>query len=97
MGGVLTQQACIAWKVVSVLGEKCAQKSAGWFQVEGGAGPQRTLNMLFIFVTPEVFQLDMSALKFFMSWKSHSISETPETSQWATGPYVAIAAVGLAL
>ena len=94
---MLTQQACIAWKVVSVLGEKCAQKSAGWFQVEGGAGPQRTLNMLFIFVTPEVSQLDMSALKFFMSWKSHSISETPETSQWATGPYVAIAAVGLAL
>ena len=43
-------------------------------------------------VTPEVFQLETSALKFCMLRKSSLMSETPETSQSATGPCVAMAA-----
>ena len=48
-------------------------------------------------VTPEVSQLEMSALKFFRSLKSPLMSVTAETSQLAMGPYVAVAAVGSAL
>ena len=48
-------------------------------------------------VTPEVSQLEISALKFFNLLKSPFMSVMPETSQPAMGPYVAMAAVGLAL
>ena len=48
-------------------------------------------------VTPEVSQSEMSALKSFKSSKRELMSVTAETSQSAMGPYVAVAAVGLAL
>ena len=43
-------------------------------------------------VTLDVSQLEMSSSTFFRFWKSLLMSETPETSQSATGPYVAMAA-----
>ena len=58
---------------------------------------ERTWNMLYMFVTLDVFQLDRSASKFCKLRKSSLMSETPETSQSAMGPYVAVAAAGLAL
>ena len=48
--------------------------------------------MLYMFVTLDVFQLDRSASKFCKLRKSSLMSETPETSQSAKGPYVAMAA-----
>ena len=48
-------------------------------------------------VTPEVSQLETSALIFFKSMKSSLMSVTAETSQSATGPYVAMADAGSAL
>ena len=48
-------------------------------------------------VTLEVSQLDMSALKLSKPLKRSLMSVTAETSQSATGPYVAMAAVGLSL
>ena len=48
-------------------------------------------------VTLEVFQLDTSALKFRKLLKRPLMSVTAETSQSAMRPYVAMAAVGLAL
>ena len=53
--------------------------------------------MWYMVVTLEVFQLEMSALKFGKSWKSSLMSVMAETSQSAMGPYVAIAAVGSVL
>ena len=47
-------------------------------------------------VTLEVSQLDMSSLNF-KDWKSPPMWVMAETSQCATGPYVAVAAVGLAM
>ena len=58
---------------------------------------ERTLNMVPMFVTLEVSQLEMSALKFFKFWKRELMSVMAETSQSAMEPYVAVAAVGLAL
>ena len=46
-------------------------------------------------VTPEVSQLDMSALKLRWFQQSPPISVMAETSQSAMGPYVATAAVWL--
>ena len=60
------------------------------------ARAERTANMLLMSVTPEVSQLDMSALKFSKRWKRYLMSETAVTCQSAIGPYVAMAAVGLA-
>ena len=48
-------------------------------------------------VTLEVSQLEMSALKFFMSLKSLFMSVISETHQSAMGPYSSMAAVGSAL
>ena len=62
-----------------------------------GPGHARTLNISRMSVTPEVFQLEMFASKFCKLLKSPLMSETPETSQSATGPYVAMADAGLAL
>ena len=58
---------------------------------------EHTLNMSSMVVTPEVFQLEMSALKFCMPEKSPPMSETAETSQSAMRPYVAVAAAGSTL
>ena len=58
---------------------------------------ERTANMLSTVVTLEVSHLEMSALKFIKFKKSWSMSVMAETSQSAMGPYVAMAAVGLAL
>ena len=61
------------------------------------ARAERTLNMLLMVVTLEVSQPEMSALKFVKSRKRELMSVMAETSQSAMGPYVAVAAVGLAL
>ena len=53
--------------------------------------------MLSMVVTPEVFQLEMFALKSSKASKSPLMSETAETSQSAMGPYVAVAAAGSTL
>ena len=50
-----------------------------------------------MFVTLDVSQLEMSALKFCKFWKSPPMSVMADTSQLAMGPYVAMAAVGLVL
>ena len=57
---------------------------------------ERTRNISCIFVTPEVSQLEMSALKFCKFWKRSLMSVMAETSQSAMGPYVSMAAVGFA-
>eukprot|EP00964_Phaeocystis_antarctica_P128454 scaffold92250_cov61-Phaeocystis_antarctica.AAC.7 len=49
-----------------------------------------------MFVTLEVSQLDISALKSFKSLKSPLMSVMAETSQSARGPYVAMAESALA-
>ena len=46
-----------------------------------------------IFQTLEVFQFDMSSLKFSKFWKRYLMSVIAETSQSAMGPYVAVAVV----
>ena len=53
--------------------------------------------MLLMSVTLDVFQFDMSALKFFKFWKSQLMSVIFETSHSATGPYVAVAVASLLL
>ena len=53
--------------------------------------------MLSMFVTPEVSQLDMSALNWFKAWKRLDMSVTAETPQLEMGPYVAVAVAALAL
>ena len=56
------------------------------------ARAERTWNMRSMVVTPEVFQLEMSALKFCMASKSQLMSATAETSQSVMGPpYCAMA------
>jgi hypothetical protein len=69
------------------------------------ARAERTKNMLLMSVTLEVsqpelsaeFMPEMSALKLVKSRKRELMSVMAETSQSAMGPYVAVAAVGLAL
>jgi len=63
----------------------------------GKARAERASNMLPMSVTLEVSQLEMSALKLVRSLKSSLMSEIPETSQFATGPYLLVAEVTLAL
>ena len=53
--------------------------------------------MLSMFVTREVSQLEMSALKFGWGGKSQLMSVIRETSQPAMGPYVALAEAALVL
>ena len=53
------------------------------------------MNMLSMLVTLEVSQLEMSALKFCKPLKRLRMSVMAETSQWAMGPYIAMASVGL--
>ena len=54
------------------------------------------MNIWYILVTPEVSQLEMSALKFSKPSKRELMSVMPETHQSAMGPYVTVAAAGLA-
>jgi len=62
-----------------------------------GTRGARTLNIRNMSVTLEVSQPEMSALKFVKPLKRLPMSVIAETSQSAMGPYVAVAAVGLAL
>ena len=64
---------------------------------ERRAREELTSSIASMFVTPEVLQLDMSALKFRKSVKSSLMSVMSETSQVSMGPYVALAEVTLAL
>jgi hypothetical protein len=59
----------------------------------GGQGTraERTENIMRMFVTLDVSQLEMSALKFFEFWKREPMSVMAETHQSAMGPYVAMA------
>ena len=52
---------------------------------------ERTWNMLLMSVTLDVSQLETSTLKFRKLQKRQLMSVMPETSQSATGPYVAMA------
>jgi hypothetical protein len=61
------------------------------------ARAERTSNMRDMVVTLEVSQPEMSALKLAKSRRRKLMSVMAETSQSAMGPYVAVAAVGLAL
>ena len=58
-----------------------------------GDGEQRTENIKAMFVTREVSQPEMSALKLRLLSKRALMSVTPETHQPAMGPYFAVAAV----
>ena len=64
---------------------------------ERRAREELTSSIASMFVTPEVLQLDMSALKFPKSLKSSLMSVMPETSQVSMGPYAPSAQAGLAL
>ena len=58
---------------------------------------ERTWNILYMVVTLEVSQLDMSALNWLKISKSSDMSVTAETPQLEMGPYVAVAVAVLAL
>ena len=60
------------------------------------ASAGRTLNMLLMSVTPDVFQLDMFALMFVNSLKSPFMLVIAETSQSAIASYIVVAVVALA-
>ena len=64
---------------------------------ERRAGAERTENMDPISVTPDVSQLDMSALNWSIPEKSSDMSVIAETSQSEMRPYVPVADAGLAL
>ena len=57
---------------------------------------EHTRNIWYMFVTPEVSQLEMSASKFSKLRKGQLMSVMAETSQSAMGPYVAMAPAGFA-
>jgi hypothetical protein len=61
------------------------------------ARAERTPNMLYMVVTLEVSQPEMSALKFPKFQKISRMSVMAETHQSAMGPYFAMAAVGFEL
>ena len=76
------------------MGREVASGMHGEGQTQGWGGrarPERTWNMRRMFVTPEVSQLEMSALMFCMLSKSWLISVMAETHQSAMGPYFASA------
>ena len=70
----------------------------GKSSVQGTASEEsgRTQNMLLMSVTPDVFQLDMSALMFVNSLKSPFMLVMAETSQSAIASYIVVAVVALA-
>ena len=64
---------------------------------ERRAGAKRTENIHAMSVTLDVSQLDMSALKSYMSEKRVLMLVTAETFQLEMGPYVAVAEAASAL
>ena len=66
-------------------------------EAEGSARAERTRNMYSMSVTPDVSQLDMSALKLYMPEKRLFMLVTAETPQLEMGPYVAVAEAASAL
>ena len=64
---------------------------------QGGARAECTLNMRSMVVTPDVSQLETSALKFVKPSKRELMSVMAETHQSAMRPYVAMAAAGSVL
>ena len=71
------------------------QAGEAWAQVGAEARTEHTSNMALMSVTPEVSQLEMSALKDVLSLKSSNMLVMAETSQWAMGPYFAMAEAAL--
>ena len=82
---------------VSRQGRWCPACTGGSTADWDRTGVERTSNIWLMVVTLEVSQLEMSASKFFKSLKSPLMLVMAETPQPAMGPYVALAAVGLAL
>ena len=82
-------------------GRRWRKQRTGPGSTEGCVGHRaragRTQYISYMFVTLEVSQLEMSALKFRKSWKRLLMSVIGETFQLAMGPYVAMAAVRLVL
>jgi hypothetical protein len=74
----------------------CRQRTRLW-RLLAGARAERTRNIQRMSATPDVSQLDMSALKLFKSLKSSLMSVMAETSQSAMGPYAAVAVATFAL
>ena len=74
-----------------VSGRREIKQREAWIQVGAEARTEHTSNMKLMSVTPAVFQPEMSALKDAMSFKSSDMSVMAETSQWAMGPYSAMA------
>ena len=66
-------------------------------RAEVRARAERTANMYPMSVTPDVSQLDMSALKLLMPEKSPFMLVIAETPQLEMGPYVAVAEAASAL
>ena len=66
-------------------------------RTERRARAERTKNIHAMSVTLDVSQLDMSALKSYMSEKRLFMLVTAETFQLEIGPYVAVAEAGSAL
>ena len=65
--------------------------------VAGRGRAERTANMYHMFVTPEVSQLDMSALNWSKLAKISDMLVTAETPQLEMGPYTAVAEATSAL
>jgi hypothetical protein len=86
-----------AWGVVAARQAACTGKRPDSRLGGQGHALERTQNMPYMVVTLEVSQPEMSALKFVKPRKSSRMSVMAETSQSAMGPYVLLAAVGLAL
>ena len=80
-----------------VSGRREIKQREAWIQVGAEARTEHTSNMKLMSVTPEVSQLEMSALKDVMSLKSSNMSVMAETSQWLMGPYCPMAEAALLL
>ena len=73
------------------------QRAGSTQQAAGRARAERTENICCMFVTPDVSQLDMSALNWTKFLKRSDMSVIAETPQLEMGPYVAVADAVLAL
>ena len=80
-----------------VSGRRAIKQREAWAQVGAEARTEHTSNMAPMLVTPEVSQLEMSALKDVLSLKSSNMLVMAETSQWAMGPYFAMAEAALSV
>ena len=86
-------------RALGVAVTQAARARGGRARLKAGkrARAERTRNISCMVVTLDVSQLEMSALKLFKPLKRKLMSVMAETSHSAIGPYVAMAAVGLAL